>query len=384
MSHSNQAVLESEDTSDLEEIGAQLPDSSSQNHAANDSDVVSPADMIFEKLNQASVNHRVEELEKEMESAIKVAGDLALQGQITIWFAGPNTGKTLLALKLVAEAKQKIGDDLMVYHLNLDDDQRGMIDKANLGNRCGFRVLSPEIFSNPIDNFKELVLQLIEVKGARRTLLILDTTKKFTDVMDKGRSSEFMTLCRRFTSAGGTIIGLAHTNKHDDCEGRPIPGGTSDLRDDSDCAYVMQIDREDRISGGVRRYVKFTNIKARGAVVREATYFYDVNDDGDYPRMFYSVKQANAGEVAELTRQTQIKQEQENDKALIQAIQKQLSKESWTKTALVKVVHDTAGASKQQVVGCLERWSCASEDGGLWVKSKGENNAKIYTLSHTP
>jgi hypothetical protein len=388
MSHHSQTAHEPENDTTSEKAETEdvnlSQKSSKPKQAANDPDTVSPADETLNKLNNLCVNDKLEELEREVQSATYVAGELALQGQITVWFAGPNTGKTLLALKLVSDARQANGDDLQIFHLNLDDGQKGIIDKAHLGNRQGFRVMTPDVLARPLDNFTEIVEELVDSQAAKRTLFILDTIKKFTDVMDKGSSSRFMTLCRRFTAAGGTIIALAHTNKHEDVDGRPVPGGTSDVRDDSDCAYVMQIEREEPIAGGVRRYVKFSNDKARGAVARNAMYSYEVNDEGDYHRMFYSVKQANAGELEELQRKEQIEQEQRNDEGLIQTIREHLSGQSWSQTDLVRAVMGNTSASRNQALGCLSRWSCAAEDGGLWVKTAGDNNAKIYTLPHTP
>jgi hypothetical protein len=388
MSHHSQTAHESESDTTFEKTETEDANPSQplskRKQAANDPETVDPAEETLDKLNSLCTNHKVEELEKEAQSATYVAGKVALQGQITVWFAGPNTGKTLLALKLVSDARKDSGSDLRIYHLNLDDDQNGIIEKTHLGNRHDFFVMPPDELSNPFYNFTEIVEKLVDTKAAKRTLLILDTIKKFTDVMDKGSSSKFMTLCRRFTAAGGTIIALAHTNKRNDADGRPIPGGTSDVLDDSDCAYVMQIERDEPIAGGVRRYVKFSNSKARGAVARDAMYSYEVNDEGDYSRMFYSVKPANAGELEELKRKEQIKQEQRNDEGLIQEICEHLSERSWSQTDLVKTVMGSTSVSRNQILGCLNRWSCAAEDGGLWVKKAGDNNAKIYTLPHTP
>jgi len=383
MSQVNQVVVDIDETPAPEDSQQGDAHLSRPGQSANDAGPVDPADEVLEALNRKSANCRLEELEKEMQAAVHVAGAVALKGQTTMWFAGPNTGKTLLALKLVSDAKQAIGESLHIYHLNLDDDVRGLITKAKLGRRYGFEELDPEAMEKPAADFHELVDTLVEVKGAGRTLLILDTVKKFTDVMDKGRSSQFMTLCRRFTAAGGTIIALAHTNKHSDGEGKPVHGGTSDLVDDADCAYVMSIEREESFTGGVRRYVKFENTKARGDVARETTYSYEVNDDADYHRMFHSVKRVGEDEVEKARRRDQIKKDQLADETLIDTIRSLLSEQSWSQTALIDRVREKTGSSKRQVGYCLDRWSCAPDDGGLWIKEKGDNNASIYRLEET-
>ena len=75
-------------------------------------------------------------------------------------------------------------------------------------------------------------------------MLILDTLKKFTDIMDKRKETEFMKAAREFVLHGGSLILLAHVNKHADAEGRVVYSGTSDVVDDIDCAYTLEVIQE--------------------------------------------------------------------------------------------------------------------------------------------
>ena len=76
--------------------------------------------------------------------------------------------------------------------------------------------------------------------------------------MDKAATSHFTALMREFIMKGGTLIALAHINKHLQ-DGQAVPSGTSDILDDLDCVYVLQTVTSDADIG--RRIVEFTNRK---------------------------------------------------------------------------------------------------------------------------
>ena len=203
----------------------QLEDDEDSGRAAAECIEIEPD--FLKKLRDMTVNKNVEEMRKQRKNAVYIAGRLALAGQITVFYAAPNTGKTLIALKLISEsiANGTAGEN--VFHINLDDTFDGLIEKADLANRHGFYELGPDSFVKPDENLLELVEKLVNEDSARKAVLLLDTVKKFVDVMDKKASSNFMTICRRFTAAGGTIIALAHVNKKKNDDNEGIPAGTS-------------------------------------------------------------------------------------------------------------------------------------------------------------
>lgn len=169
---------------------------------------------ILDELRTLSINGELDLLREQARDATFIAGRMALAGQITVFYAGPNTGKTLLIMKLVAEASANGTTGSHVYHFNLDDTFEGQISKGELGIRHGFQVVVPSKLPNPNENFAQIVDWLVEEGTAGEAVFILDTIKKFVDVMDKKASSEFMNTCRKLTSEGGSIIALAHINKH--------------------------------------------------------------------------------------------------------------------------------------------------------------------------
>jgi hypothetical protein len=336
----------------------------------------------IEKLYNLSINNKVEELRNHAREATFITGRLALAGQLTVFFASPNTGKTLLTLRLLAEAIANNTLGKHVYHINLDDTFEGQLEKAELGIRHGFQTLTPQEFQEPFAHFFELVNALVTEGSARESVFILDTLKKFTDVMDKKASSAFMSTCRKLTSAGGSIIALAHTNKHKDAEGKAIPAGTSDVMDDCDCAYVMSTVEEQQVADGVRRFVEFKRQKSRGPTVDEALYSYVVFEEADYERMFNSVKLIEGTEADELRAAVARQHELALDQELIKDITALLSgSEGMLQKELLAVLHENGPYSRRHVIQCLKRWSCTVEEGGLWKIQRGEKNSYTYILN---
>ena len=130
--------------------------------------------------------------------------------------------------------------------------------------------------------------KLIQSDAAKDTILVLDTAKKFTDLMRKDKVSEFSEILRRFVSRGGSDILLAHVNKYRDADNKVIYSGVSDLVNDADCAYTLDIVNEDSATG--LRTVKFENFKNRGDVSKEEFYRYDARPSTLYYDRLESVE----------------------------------------------------------------------------------------------
>ena len=133
-------------------------------------------------------------------------------------------------------------------------------------------MLAPNQRGFHTNQITELMIDLVNEEQARGVTIILDTLKKFTDLMHKKEASEFGIISRNFVSSGGTLICLAHTNKHKNAEGKSVYSGTSDIRDDSDCAFII-----DKIESSIfdeEVVVEFVNDKARGDVVDRVSFIY--------------------------------------------------------------------------------------------------------------
>ena len=335
---------------------------------------------FIEYMKTVSANNRIEQMRKHAREATFILGRMALQGQFTVLYAGPNKGKTLVTLSLTAESMAQ-NKNLEVFHLNLDDTYDGIITKSELGNSHKFTLLTPEELTKPQDDLHMIFNSLIAEGNAGQTVLILDTIKKFVDVMDKKSASEFMTECRRFTTAGGTIIALAHVNKHTNGENMSIPAGTSDILDDCDCAYTIELLEEIKVDNGTARVIEFTNHKSRGPNTKSATYKYTNFDDSDYERMFYSVTQIDGEEADQLRAKNHLKAEREKDQPIIDAILHILKNQGETQQQ--KIFDELMRleiASRRDIQRCLKKWSKSIGENGIWELKKGDRNSSIYYL----
>lgn len=231
-------------------------------------------------------------LEANIANAVFVMPEIALMGQHTVLFAEPNTGKTLITQALIIEAIKKGDVDASkIFYVNADDNSAGIHTKTEIANQYGFNVIAIGATSvDGTDMTPDSVLAIMDALAAadeaKDVVFVFDTVKKFTDVMDKSASSRFGVRVRAFTAKGGTVISLAHTNKNKDGNGKAVMGGTSDLRDDCDAAYIMQIAEE---STPTNRIVLFDNKKVRGNNTLEVSYNYAKHIGDDYIDLLQSV-----------------------------------------------------------------------------------------------
>ena len=231
--------------------------------------------------------------------------DIAFKGQHTVIYASPNTGKTLISLALLCRAIESEDiDPTKVFYVNADDNGKGIREKAAISKEYGFNMIIPNMNIAGVvgDDGRETVIgtehltdimkALVAHKEANGVVIILDTFKKFADLMNKQGVSIFANIIRTFCMAGGTIISLAHTNKNRNSDGKSIYGGTSDLRDDADAVYVMDVHED--ATNKERRTVRLTSDaseggKSRGANVLEYFVSYSLSRITTYSELMQSL-----------------------------------------------------------------------------------------------
>lgn len=308
-----------------------------------------------------------------------ILGRLAILGQATVFYAKPNSGKTLLTLWLIIDAIRRgelKGSD--VFYINADDTFKGLQQKLELAEQYGFYMLAPSHNGFKAGMLARVIHEQIKANEAKGKVLILDTLKKFTDLMAKDKSSNFAEMARQFVSHGGSIIMLAHTNKHRGDDGKQVFAGTADIVDDSDCAYII-----DEVSqkNGIK-VVEFENFKNRGDVEMKASYQYNCMTSATYKEKLESVTPLDTDEV-ERAKEYRDKQNQyEKDKPVIYDIIKIMEQNpDMLKTDLVKAVNEDAGHTKERIRKVLNSYD--GDEPGLnhkWRSVKGENNAHTYHL----
>ena len=333
-------------------------------------------------LSKFTLNGESEAMKKQMLDDVAILGNLALFGQWTMLYSKPNAGKTLLTIwLLIAAIKAGILKGTDVYYINADDTHKGLTYKLKLAEDNDFMMLAPGYKDFKVKMLKVILKKLIEGGSAKGKVLILDTIKKFTDIMKKDKSSEYGEGIRQFILQGGSVIALAHVNKHRGDDGKVIHAGTSDLVDDCDCAYTLDIVKDDKWEG--ERIVKFENFKNRGDVALEASYSYDAGENRTYQERLDSIECLDKSEVerAELYR----KREKLflNDKDIIDDIKEILSEKPMNKKELIKAVIDESGVGRDRIRRILKDHHGACIDNfQFWLSKKsGNKNERIYTLN---
>ena len=303
---------------------------------------------------------------------------IAILGQATTIYAKPNTGKTLLVLWMLIEsikAGRISGEN--VYYINADDDYKGLVYKTSLAEKHGFQMLAPGHNDFESVALQGYMRQMIDDETASGTVIILDTLKKFTDLMEKKKGSAFMNRAREYVSNGGTLIMLAHTNKNRDADGKAVFGGTSDVVDDCDCAFIL----DEVAKTNTTKQVLFENIKCRGDVANELAFSYSVEEGKNYQYRLESVELADKNATAKAKEEKIAADARAKDQEVIDAITETIEQGITQKTPLIVAAHDCSGISRRRLTTVLTRYKGTDfSKGDLWREEVGDKNAKNYHL----
>ena len=340
----------------------------------------------LDRLKGFSITGQSADLRRQMLEDKFVLDQIAILGQWTNLYAAPNTGKTLLTLAMLRDQiRAKVICGEQVFYVNADDTHRGMVEKLEIAEPIGLQMLVPNHQGFVVSNILGLMSELAIAKEAANVVVVLDTLKKFTDLMDKRVASEFGNIARGFVAAGGTLITLAHTNKHKDSEGKSIYSGTSDIRDDGDCFYIIDKIGVDKGFGTERHTVEFTNDKARGDVASTVGFSFEKRVGGTYVDLLDSVKRLSSGEIERSKVEREVQAGLDEDADLIAAVADCLTAGINTKSAIVKKVHKETGHSIEKVRKFMvKRTGTSYESGHRWTVIQGANNAHIYQILPHP
>lgn len=325
-----------------------------------------------------SLNGQLEDVEKNAGNQEFILGRLALSGQATCIYAAPNTGKTLLVLRLLEDAIQGGLDPARIYYLNMDDGPDGLLTKGQLAEEYGFQMLADGYRGFTLAKFEALVKQMVAGQQVHGAVLILDTLKHFVDVMNKSQVRSFTRLVRSFVSLGGTVIALSHTNKNRGNDGNHVYAGTADIRDDFDCVYMMS-DTEQTMAAD-KKVVVLSNIKARGKVASKVAYEYDCGTEASWLERLSSVREVDP-------KQWQAHDFDEvpcPDAHVIAAVKQSLNAGVIHKMALAKAVRQAIGVSRQRAMRVIEEYCAPASKTPLWKFTAGKHNRYQFELLEQP
>ncbi|MGJ7456963.1 AAA family ATPase [Halomonas sp. RA08-2] len=329
-------------------------------------------------LSQFSLTGMAQAMKAKMLEDSFVLDNIAIAGQMTCLYAKPNSGKTLMALRLLIDSIKR-GDikGENVYYINADDNYRGLVTKLELAEQHGFHMLAPGHGGFDSSMFAEYLVQMTKDGLAPEVIIILDTLKKFADLMDKQAASRFMNHVREFVSHGGTVIMLAHTNKHRDGDGKLIFAGTSDVVDDIDCAYM--IDALDSGPLDQSKTIIMENFKSRGDVASSVTYRYSTQKGQGYRELLGSVEKVTDDEANQAARHAVINRKLEHNQEVIDTILEAIGGSSVPKQALIDAAGEV-GISRKRVARVIKEHTGTNYmEGHRWRMERGEKNTQLYT-----
>jgi hypothetical protein len=338
----------------------------------------SPLDL----LRSTVANGGSQKMKSQMMADKFVLKDLAILGQWTVFYAGPNTGKTLLVQWLLKEAIETGDiDGSKIFYANCDDSYKGAIEKLEIAEQFGYQMLLPNVKDFKTNSLVETMSLLAKSNEAMGVIIITDTLKKFTDLMDKKISSTFGNVAREFVSGGGTLICLAHVNKHKGADGNSIYAGTADIRDDADCVCMIEhLGSTKSFDAGEVHTVEFVSSKSRGDVIQSIAFQYTKKKGTGYRALFDSVERVD-NSIAEGAKNVfSAIEKQTADRKIIEAIKTALTNGCNGQGKIIEFCTSTSDVvSHRGVKRALEEYG-----GCLWNVRKGDNNAFIYTLIEAP
>lgn len=311
---------------------------------------------------------------------------VAILGQWTTIYGSPNSGKTLLTNWLLRESIEsgQIESD-SVFYINADDHFRGLVEKTELAEDWCMHIIAPHHNGFMVNQIPELMSEMARDASANGVIFVLDTLKKFTDLMDKRAASDFGKAARGFVSAGGTLIALAHTNKHKNSEGKTIYSGTSDIVDDSDCCYLIDKVSTTETTDGTVHTVEFTNIKMRGDVEPSVGFSYRRKTGQSYLDLLNSVERIGNDDVEKLKSFTETQEQLVNDGPIINAVCSLIAEGINTKDQLIKNAKARTHATTRQIKEVLDRRTGDSYMlGDRWAATRGPHNRYIYAVLEAP
>jgi hypothetical protein len=330
-------------------------------------------------LSRMSLTGSSEDLEKQMLDQSFIMERLAILGQWTVIYAPPNSGKTLLTIRLLSDAIQDNEeiDARKIFYVNADDDFRGAVSKLKVAEEYRFHMLVPGHRGFSVGKIPEMLKELAETQTASGVVIVLDTLKKFVDLMEKSAQSAFGVIVRNFIMAGGTVIALAHTNKNRNADGKNVRSGTSDILDDSDCAFVMNVDS----ATDSEQVVTFDNIKSRGDVDKSRSFRFNLHKGEDaWRKNFDSVEVIDKGDAEKAHEETLKQMLLEENREVVATIIETLTGHDFAGKNMgdiKSIVHELAEVPEKLVGKVLK----AGRD-IYWRESKSTDSktAKIYRL----
>ena len=208
-----------------------------------------------------------------IENTKHIYQELFIQGHMILFCADSGVGKT----SILTYACEQMALKNTVLYVNVDSSATDLKHYQAHAKKHGYKLINPDMTNSTVE---DIVKWLVKVGNSLmpydNVVVILDTLKKFTSVMDKNEVKKFNMILRRCTTKGMTIICPSHTNKAKDPAGNPVFEGVNDLRNDfdeliflerainPDGSYDITAHADPLRGGKARGYIKETVFNMKG------------------------------------------------------------------------------------------------------------------------
>lgn len=302
-----------------------------------------------------------EELE-DLQDAKWLIPNLVIAGHLIVIAAEPNAGKTTIFRQLAGD----MSANGKVLYVNADIAASNVKEAQVHAKRNGYDLLLPDFKAGESMNSvgKELFKLSESDAKLHDTVLIIDTLKKLIDLLNKSDLKELLSILRRLTAKGMTVILLAHTNKHKDSEGNPVFEGTGDLRADVDeLIYLIPHKNQDN-----SMVVTTKPDKVRGDL---KPLTFNISPDREVTLSNDSITAQTLARVNEELRA---------DSEAIAEIEKVLAKGRMNQKDIVDAC-SRAGIPIRTVKSVLGKYDGTDDELPLkWNKSRGQGKTLCYSL----
>jgi archaellum biogenesis ATPase FlaH len=304
-----------------------------------------------------------DEMMEKIQDAEFCYGEQIPKGHSIAVVAPANTGKSAWAIHASAEMAKS---GYQVIYINADASASDLKFYHNHARTNGYTLISPDLSNQSTDDIVNLLKEMARSEDDLNNLVIvIDTIKKFVDVIQKSQAKAFFKILRSLTVKGITVICLGHTNKHQDHSGKAIYEGTADLRNDVDELYYMEANKQPDGSLKASIYMDKcrAEVKNMTFTIRGKDRTVTIDDE------FYDVK-------AKKSYEDQLKKDQQ----LINFINKSLAIKGRSTTEL-EGLSKTLGSNftRRQLDKVLRTYSMTEKP--LWVSEPAPKNGLIYSLA---
>ena len=331
----------------------------------------------LDTLRSLSATNRIKTMRKNLENEKYIFDEMALSGQMTIFYSQPNVGKTLLFIRFIIDAiAAGIVKASSVFYINTDDNYKGLLSKSEIAVDSGFLMLSPDESGTDSKEIIELLVQMADEGDGIGKVIILDTLKKFTSMMSKTEQALLYRSLRRLTTKGATVIIAGHANKHLTENGKLIYEGTGDTKSDVDCMFSIYPLSEDDGEFAI----EFRNEKSRGDVAARVAYTYLKQPGMSYRAILGSIEKLNDADAVRVRadgRHSILHKQYESE---ILFLGEALRNGALNQSQLLLVFKDSSHDIKAEFTRASFVRSLKALSGSVLDVKRGDNNAKFFSL----